>query len=83
MAGALAQARELKPEFTRSEPNLSDEWDFYFARVNDAVSSIFVDLGIRDDVPIETRPWLLWVWVQLLAREARWARDQRGIAPAA
>jgi hypothetical protein len=67
MAGTLAQARELKPGFTRSEPNLSDEWDFYFARVNDAVSSIFVDLGIRDDVPVETRPWLLWVWVQLLA----------------
>jgi regulator of RNase E activity RraB len=44
---------------------LSDEWDFYFARVNDAVSSIFVDLGIRPDVPVETRPWLLWVWVQL------------------
>ena len=46
---------------------MSDEWDFYFARVNDAVSSIFVDLGIRDDVPIETRPWLLWVWVVLQA----------------
>jgi hypothetical protein len=44
---------------------LSNEWDFYFARVNDAVSSIFVDLGIRTDVPVETRPWLLWVWVQL------------------
>ncbi|HEU5134386.1 MAG TPA: DUF695 domain-containing protein [Steroidobacteraceae bacterium] len=44
---------------------MSDEWDFYFARANDAVSSIFVDLGIRDDVPIESRPWLLWVWVVL------------------
>jgi len=46
---------------------LSDEWDFYFARVNDAISSIFVDLGIRTEVPVETRPWLLWVWVQLQA----------------
>ena len=44
---------------------MSDEWDFYFARLNDAVSSIFVDLGIRDHVPIEARPWLLWVWVVL------------------
>jgi hypothetical protein len=44
---------------------LSDEWDFYFARVNDAVSSIFVDLGIRPDVPNEKRPWLLWVWVDM------------------
>lgn len=46
---------------------MSDEWDFYFARLNDAVSSIFVDLGVRPDVPIEKRPWLLWVYVQLLA----------------
>ena len=46
---------------------MSDEWDFYFARVNDAISSIFVDLGIRTEVPVETRPWLLWVWVQLQA----------------
>jgi regulator of RNase E activity RraB len=44
---------------------LSDEWDFYFARVNDAVASIFVDLGIRPDAPIEKRPWLLWVWVEM------------------
>jgi hypothetical protein len=49
---------------------LSDEWDFYFARANDAVSSIFVDLGIRGDVPIENRPWLLWVWVVLKAPKA-------------
>jgi hypothetical protein len=46
---------------------LSDEWDFYFGRVNDAVSSIFVDLGIRPDVPMEKRPWLLWVWVEMQA----------------
>ena len=44
---------------------MSDEWDFYFARVNDAVSSIFVDLGIRPDAPIEKRPWLLWVWLEM------------------
>jgi regulator of RNase E activity RraB len=44
---------------------LSDEWDFFFANVNDAVASIFVDLGIRAEVPIEARPWLLWVIVDL------------------
>ena len=26
---------------------MSDDWDFYFARVNGAVSSIFVDLGVH------------------------------------
>jgi hypothetical protein len=46
---------------------LSDEWDFYFARINDAPASIFIDLGIAPDVPLEKRPWLLWVWVPLKA----------------
>lgn len=44
---------------------MSDDWDFYFARVNGAVSSIFVDLGVRADAPLEKRPWLLWVFVEL------------------
>jgi len=44
---------------------LSDEWDFFFASVDDAVVSIFVDLGIRPEVPIEERPWLLWVFVDM------------------
>jgi hypothetical protein len=46
---------------------LSDEWDFYFAKINDTVSSIFVDLGLKPDAPNEKRPWLLWVWVEMLA----------------
>ena len=46
---------------------MSDEWDFYFARINDAPAAIFIDLGIRPDVPLEKRPWLLWVWTQLQA----------------
>jgi hypothetical protein len=49
---------------------LSDDWDFYFARVNGAVSSIFVDLGVRPDVPLEKRPWLLWVFVTLKSPSA-------------
>jgi len=44
---------------------LSDDWDFYFARINDAVSSIFIDLGIRDEAPVENRPWLLWMSLDL------------------
>lgn len=46
---------------------MSDEWDFYFAKVNDAVASIFVDLGLKPDAPNEKRPWLLWVWVPMQA----------------
>lgn len=46
---------------------MSDDWDQYFARINDAVSSIFVDLGLKPDAPVEKRPWLLWVWIVLQA----------------
>jgi hypothetical protein len=42
---------------------MSDNWDFYFASVNDVVASILVDLGIRDSVPDPERPWLLWTCV--------------------
>jgi regulator of RNase E activity RraB len=43
---------------------MSDAWDFYFARVNGELASLFVDLGIRNRVPDQQRPWLLWVWVK-------------------
>ncbi|MFM8188295.1 MAG: DUF695 domain-containing protein [Pirellula sp.] len=42
---------------------MSDQWDFYFANVNDKLASLFLDVGIRDRVPDPSRPWLLWVWV--------------------
>ena len=46
---------------------MSDDWDFYFCRVNDALSSIFVDLGIRTAAPDTRRPHLLWLWVPMQA----------------
>ena len=49
---------------------MSDDWDFYFGRVNGAVASIFVDLGVRPDVPMEKRPWLLWVFLTLKSPNA-------------
>src|SRR5882757_7023881 len=42
---------------------MSDKWDFYFSNVNDVLASIFVDLGIYQSAPIESKPYLLWVWV--------------------
>jgi hypothetical protein len=44
---------------------MSDQWDFYFANVNEKVASLFVDLGIREAAPDADKPWLLWVWVYL------------------
>jgi len=44
---------------------MSDEWDSYFANVNDELASLFVDLGIRDSVPDPLRRHLTWCWVYL------------------
>jgi regulator of RNase E activity RraB len=44
---------------------VSDDWDFYFARIDDAVSSIYLNLGLRADAPVEKQPWLLWVFVEM------------------
>lgn len=46
-------------------PNSASDWDFYFCNVNDALSSIFVDLGAIRRAPVAEKPWLLWIWVGL------------------
>ena len=40
---------------------MSDDWDFYFCRVDNEPESIFVDLGIREEVPIAGLPHLAWL----------------------
>jgi len=42
---------------------MSDNWNTYICNVNHKLASIFVDIGIRSNVPDQGRPWLLWVWV--------------------
>jgi uncharacterized protein (TIGR01619 family) len=49
---------------------MSDEWNFYFCNVNDALASIAVDLGLHKLTPDQTRPILLWVWVYLNMRRS-------------
>lgn len=43
------------------------DWDFYFCRVNDALSSIFLDLDLADVAPDAARPQLLVVWLAMQA----------------
>lgn len=69
--GELSECARGQPDLSnrdltaaRAEVTMSDEWDFYFANVNDALASLFVDLGIRDSVPDRDRPWLLWTAVR-------------------
>jgi len=42
---------------------MTENWRSYFCNVNDSLASIFVNLGLRNDVPILSKPWLLWVWL--------------------
>jgi Family of unknown function (DUF695)/Regulator of ribonuclease activity B len=43
------------------EPNFRS----YLCNVNGSLASILLDLGLRGQAPIKTKPWLLWVWVYM------------------
>jgi len=45
---------------------MQENWKHYFCNVNDKFASIALDLGLRADIPLPDKPWLLWVWVYLL-----------------
>jgi uncharacterized protein (TIGR01619 family) len=40
-----------------------EDWDSYFCRVNDALASVALDLGLRKVIPDKSKPDLLWIWV--------------------
>ena len=42
-----------------------EDWDFYRCNVNDRLSSIYVDLGLRSLTPIQYLPTLRWLWIKL------------------
>ena len=42
---------------------MSENWDFYFAYVNDKLASLLVDLAARQQAPNAELPWLLWAIV--------------------
>jgi uncharacterized protein (TIGR01619 family) len=42
---------------------MPDDWVSYFCKVNDKLASIFVNLGLRQNVPDRARPHLLYVWI--------------------
>jgi hypothetical protein len=45
---------------------MTDSWDFYFCHVDDALASIYLNLGIHERAPEPGRPCLFWVWLQML-----------------
>ncbi len=44
---------------------MTENWKSYFCNVNDKLASIALNLGLNEEAPIESKPWLLWVWVYL------------------
>lgn len=44
---------------------MAGDWDFCFCQVNDSLASIFQDLEAPTSAPDSSRPWLLWVFVQM------------------
>ncbi|HEY2391574.1 MAG TPA: DUF695 domain-containing protein [Candidatus Angelobacter sp.] len=46
---------------------MTENWKFYFSNVNGKYASISLNMALRPDVPIADKPWLLWVWIYLLA----------------
>ncbi len=42
---------------------MTENWKPYLCNVNDKLASVFVNLGLRGEVPIASKPWLLWTWV--------------------
>lgn len=46
---------------------MTDDWDFYFCRVEDRPASIFLDLGVAAKAPIESFPVMGYVRVRMRA----------------
>jgi uncharacterized protein (TIGR01619 family) len=46
-----------------SDANMTDNWKSYLCNVNGSLASVFVNLGLRDQVPVLSKPWLLWTWL--------------------
>ena len=42
---------------------MAENWKPYLCNVNDKLASILVDLALRGEAPIASKPWLLWTWV--------------------
>jgi len=56
---------------------MTENWKPYLCNVNDKLASIFVNLGLRAEVPIASKPWLLWTWVFFQAPRADGLSDSK------
>jgi len=47
---------------------MSDDWDFYFCRVDDKPASIFLDLGIEKEAPVYGFSVMAYVRIRMQAK---------------
>lgn len=59
----------FRPFVFGERPSMSDDWDFHFCQVDNKIASIFVDLGIRKEVPIKDQTDM--VYLRLYLRKPR------------
>lgn len=51
--------------YTNESFVMSDQWEMYFAPVDEEPAAILVDLGLAESIPDDDRPMLLWMWLQM------------------
>jgi uncharacterized protein (TIGR01619 family) len=54
-----------------------ENWKPYLCNVNSKLASIFVNLGLRESVPMASKPWLLWTWVYFQSPRADGLSDSK------
>jgi uncharacterized protein (TIGR01619 family) len=57
--------KESKSEVPSSNPSHEEEWDFYFTNVDHILGSFYVDLGLAKIAPLNDKPNLFWVSVNM------------------
>ncbi len=65
MFGIVFETARLLPTFKNESFVMSDQWEMYFAPVDEEPAAILVDLGIAESIPDDERPMLLWMWLQM------------------
>lgn len=55
------RAPETKPNSIQVNSPHEEDWDFYFTNVDDILSSFYVDLGLSKVAPINDKPNLIWI----------------------
>ena len=57
--------QKTKPENNLENSPHEEDWDFYFSNVDDILGSFYVDLGLAKVAPLNDKPNLVWVSVNM------------------